>query len=63
MNENSRKQNVQIEKHIEKIVELPTLLQKRAYLETLSKDTFDQVVKTYFNIVENSLFEKSKELH
>ncbi len=46
-----------VEPHIEKLLELPTLEQKRAYLDHLSPDTLDSLVRAYMNIVENSLYE------
>ena len=52
-----------VEHHIERIIEMPTLAQKRAYLERLDHDTFEKVVITYFNIVENNLFEKAEVRH
>lgn len=52
-----------VEHHIERIIDLPTLAQKRAYLEKLDLTTHDKVVRAYFNIVENSLYENLKEKH
>ncbi len=52
-----------VEHHIEKLILLPSLEQKKAYLEQMDTTTFEKVVRTYFNIVENSLFEKSQVLH
>jgi hypothetical protein len=49
-----------IEKHIENLILQPTLLSKRAYLENLNPDTLKRVVRTYFSIVENNLFESLK---
>jgi hypothetical protein len=49
-----------IEKHIENLILQPTLLSKRAYLENLNQDTLKRVVRTYFSIVENNLFESLK---
>ncbi|MBC7690509.1 MAG: hypothetical protein H7222_01960 [Methylotenera sp.] len=46
-----------VEHHIERLIEKPSLMQKRAYLEQLDTDTFDLVVRTYFNIVENKMHE------
>ena len=46
-----------IEKHIENLILQPTLISKRAYLENLKPDTFEKVVRTYFAIVENNIFE------
>jgi hypothetical protein len=51
-------ESYQVEHHIEKIMEQPTLTQKRIYIETLDSGTLDLVIRTYFNIVENSIFEK-----
>jgi hypothetical protein len=51
-----------VEHHLEKLILQPTLIEKRAYLEQLDRDTFEKVVKTYFNIVENNLFE-NVEIH
>jgi hypothetical protein len=47
------------EPHLERILELPTLARKRAYMEKLDKQTYELVVRTYFNIIENHLFECS----
>lgn len=48
------------EKHIENLILQPTLVSKRAYLENLSPDTLVRVVRTYFSIVENNIFEAQK---
>jgi hypothetical protein len=52
-----------VEHHIERMIEQPTLEQKRAYLEGLDSETFDLVVRTYFNIVENNLYENKGITH
>ena len=52
-----------VEQHIEKMIELPSLAHKKAYLERLDKMTFEQVVRAYFNIVENNLFEQQEAKH
>ncbi|MBI2605193.1 MAG: hypothetical protein HYW49_03835 [Deltaproteobacteria bacterium] len=52
--------NEQIEKHIENLILQPTLVSKRAYLENLSPDVYVRVVRTYFSIVENNIFESLK---
>lgn len=51
-----------VEQHIERLISLPTLAQKKAFLERLDCRTFRLIVKTYFNIVENS-FEGRAETH
>ncbi len=52
-----------IEPHIEKIMSLKNLAEKRAYLERLDAKTFEGVVRTYLNIVENTLFEAKGTVH
>lgn len=46
-----------VEHHIERLIQQPSLREKRAYLETLEVGIHDRVVRTYFNIVENNLYE------
>ena len=48
------------EKHIENLILQPTLVSKKAYLDNLNPDVRDRVVRTYFSIVENNLFESLK---
>lgn len=52
-----------VEHHIEKLMSLRGLAEKRAYLERLDSQTFEGVVRTYLNIVENTLFEAKGTLH
>lgn len=52
-----------VEHHIERMISLDTLAQKRAYLERLDTETRKNIVRTYFNIVENNLFENSNTRH
>jgi len=53
----------ELEHHLEKLIELPTLPHKRHYLEKLNETTRDKLVLTYFNIIDNSLFESSETRH
>ncbi len=53
----------EVEHHIERVIMQPTLEEKRAYLDKLDRETFDRVVKTYFNIVENNIFENLQVKH
>lgn len=53
----------EVEPHIERLLVLPTLAQKRAYLDGLDRRTYTRVVKTYFNIVENSMYESLEVKH
>lgn len=52
-----------VEPHIEKLLELPSLEQKRAYVDHLDSQTLESVVRVYFNIVENSLYESISVRH
>ena len=51
------------EKHIENLILQPTILSKRTYLENLPDEVFEDVVRTYFNIVENNIFEGMEYKH
>lgn len=53
----------EVEHHIERLILQPNLAQKRAYLEKLDPATYERVVRTYFNIVENNLFENTQVKH
>ena len=52
-----------VEHHIQALIEQPTLQAKRAYLDGLDRPTLERVIKTYFNIVENSLYENVEVRH
>lgn len=52
-----------VEHHLERLILQPTLAQKKAYLEQLDNLTYRKVVRTYFNIIENNLFEKKEIRH
>lgn len=56
-------ENYAIEPHIEKLMSLKSLVEKRTYLERLDEKTFEGVVRTYLNIVENTLFEAKGTVH
>jgi hypothetical protein len=47
----------QVEPYIEKLMDLETLDAKRAYLDHLDRETFKNVIRTYFVIIENNLIE------
>jgi hypothetical protein len=40
-----------------------SLKQKRAFLEKLDQETHDLLIRTYFNIVENSIYEQKTPRH
>ena len=52
-----------VEHHIERLIQQPTIAEKRAYLENLDASTFQWVVRTYFNIVENNIYESQGARH
>ena len=52
-----------VEHHLENIILKPTLAEKRAYLKKLDSHTFDLVIRTYLNIVENNLLENAEVHH
>lgn len=52
-----------VESLIENLISQPTIQKKRAFLERLDANTYESVIRTYFNIVENNLFESKKVLH
>ncbi len=59
----SEQEAYSVEHHIEKLILEPSLAQKRAYLEALDPNTYEMVVKTYFNIIENNIYEKLEVQH
>jgi len=59
----SEEESYGVEHLIERLISQPTLAQKRAYLEQLDAETFERVVRTYFNIVENNIFETLEAKH
>ena len=59
----SETQAYEVEHHIEKLISLEGLEKQKAYLELLPELTLHCVVKTYFNIVENNLFENGSSRH
>lgn len=59
----SAQPELHIEQIIEELITKPTLSEKKAFLNALSRDIFEKVVCTYFNIVENNLFESTQVKH
>jgi hypothetical protein len=55
----SETQAREVESHIETLITLDTFEKQKAYVEALSEEVLYRVIKTYFNIVENNLFEKN----
>ena len=53
----------EVEPHIERLLEEPSLEGKRAYLRQLERPVFERVVMTYFSIVENNLYDTSETRH
>ena len=52
--------NEAIAKHIESMILQPTLVAKKAYLESLNSPVYLRVVRMYFSIVENNIYESLK---
>jgi hypothetical protein len=53
----------EIEGHIEKLISLEGYERQKAYLSKLPETALLRVIKIYFNIVENNLFENSRVRH
>jgi hypothetical protein len=53
----------EVEHHIERLISMQGFDKQKAYVEQLPEETLYRVIKTYFNIVENSLFETNKVRH
>jgi endonuclease III len=53
----------QVEHHIERLIGLDGIGKKKAYVEALGAEELCRVIKTYFNIVENNLFETQTTRH
>lgn len=57
-------ENVQkIQKILSDFIAKSSLQSKMEFLENLDQDTYDLLLRTYFNIVENSIYEKGPEKH
>jgi hypothetical protein len=52
----------EVEHHIEKLISLQTIDKQKYFMGTLPKEVLFRVIKTYFNIVENNLFETKRVL-
>ena len=65
LNQNPMQENeaYEVEHHIEKIISLQSIDQQKAYIELLPEEVLYRVIKTYFNIVENNLFETNGARH
>jgi hypothetical protein len=53
----------EVEHHIERLISMEGYDKQKAYISDLPEETLYRVIKTYFNIVENSLFESSTVRH
>ena len=49
----------EVEHHIEKLISVGSIHKQKAYIDLLPQEILCRVIKTYFNIVENNLFEKN----
>ncbi len=52
-----------IEAELEAILSQPSLNRKRAYFESLDLATQQRVIQIYFNILDNTLFERGETRH
>ena len=52
-----------IQKILSDFVSKNTLQAKRDFLDNLDRETFELLLRTYFNIVENSIFEQNLPRH
>ena len=53
----------EVETHIEKLITIGSFSQQKSYIQSLPEEVLVRVIKTYFNIIENSVFEKSPVRH
>ena len=53
----------EIERHIEALITLDTFDRQKHYIQDLPEEVLFRVIKMYFNIVENNLFETSLVRH
>jgi len=59
----SEEHATEVEHHLEKLISLESIQKQKAYLGLLSVPELHRVVKTYFNILENQLFESGSARH
>jgi hypothetical protein len=59
----SEQQIKEVESHIERLISLETLAKQKIYVQNLPEDVLYRLIKTYFNIVENNLFENTLVRH
>ena len=60
---NDSTESFAVENTIERLILEPTIERKKEFLSKLDPLTFDRVLRTYFNIVENKLQEKHRVYH
>lgn len=46
-----------------KFIERPTIVEKQSYLERLSRQDYELLIRAYFHLVENTILTKSKVRH
>jgi hypothetical protein len=59
----SEEEAYEVEHHIEKLIAMDGIGKQRAYIDHLPEELLFRVVKTYFNILENNLFETQTVRH
>ncbi len=52
-----------VEHHIENLILKPTLMEKQAYLERMTPEILEQVIRAYFHIVETKIYDNLEVTH
>lgn len=51
----------EVQEHIQSLITIPSLRGKKLYIEKLDRKTLNRVVRVYFSILENNLYEQRPE--
>ena len=52
-----------VQELLSKFIEKPTMVEKRRFLETLDKNTYEMLIRAYFQLVENTILANTKIRH
>ena len=52
-----------VQELLTKFIEKPSMVDKRRFLETLDKETFELLIRAYFQLVENTILANTKIRH
>lgn len=61
--EMSFKKMDEIKQLMEELIKRPTLSQKKEYIENLPEASRELVIRTYFNILDNTLYQQKAPIH